>query len=81
MKIAKKDLKNIEVEVNEDGGFTVWITEKKKVDGVKRTSRYWLIDGSTLMDDGEISLGHNYHTHKVNARYSKKKNSIKITRD
>lgn len=30
MKIAKKDLKNIEVKVNETGGFTVWITEKRR---------------------------------------------------
>tara|TARA_R110000796_G_scaffold84997_1_gene184818 strand:+ start:493 stop:753 length:261 start_codon:yes stop_codon:yes gene_type:complete len=81
MKVSKKDLKNITVEVNKDGGFTVWVLEKKKVNGKTIMSRHWIIDGSTIMEDGIVDLGRNNHIHKVNAKYTKKNNSIKITRD
>tara|TARA_R110002074_G_scaffold388035_1_gene570440 strand:+ start:91 stop:333 length:243 start_codon:yes stop_codon:yes gene_type:complete len=80
MKIAKRDLKNIEVDVNEDGGFTVWILEKKKVKGKMKTMRHWIVDGSSIKEDGEIRLGSN-DVWKINAKYSEKDNSINVTRD
>jgi hypothetical protein len=80
MKIAKKDLKNIEVDVNENGGFTVWITEKKKVNGKMKTMKHWIVDGSCIKEDGEIRLGSN-DVWKINAKYSEKDNTINVTRD
>jgi len=80
MKIAKKDLKNIEVDVNDNGGFTVWITEEKKVNGKMKTMKHWILDGSCIKGDGEIRLGSN-DVWKINAKYSEKDNTINVTRD
>lgn len=80
MKIAKKDLKNIEVDVNEDGGFTVWITEKKMVNGKIVTFKHWIVEGSCIKEDGKIRLGSN-NIWKINAKYNEKDNSLYVTRD
>ena len=66
--------------MNKDGGFTVWITEKKKVDGKMKTMKHWIVDGSCIKEDGEIRLGSNY-AWKINAKYSGKDNTINVTRD
>jgi hypothetical protein len=57
IKIAKKDLKNIRVETNEQGGFAVWVLERKKINGKIRTLKHWIVDGSNIKNDGEIRLG------------------------
>jgi hypothetical protein len=50
--IKKKYLKNIEIEVDNDG-FAIWIKEK---DG----TRHWLLDGSYLKQNGIIRMGQHY---------------------
>lgn len=79
IKVAKKDLKNIEVKVNKNGGFTVWILEKKKVNGKMITCRHWIIDGSSIKEDGEIKLG-SPDIWKINAKFDKNENALYVTR-
>jgi hypothetical protein len=79
IKIAKKDLKNIDVKVNEDGGFVVWVTEKKKVNGKMKTYKHWILDGSCIKEDGEIRLG-SPDVWKINAKFNKNENTIYVTR-
>ena len=79
MKLKKKDLKSIEVEVNENGGFTVWITEKKMVDGKNKNIRHWIVDGSCIKEDGRMRLGRP-DLYKLNAEYRKSDNTIDVIR-
>lgn len=79
IKIAKKDLKNIDVEVNKNGGFTVWVLEKKKQKGRTITHRHWIIDGSCIKEDGEIKLG-SPDFWKINAKFDETENAIYVTR-
>jgi hypothetical protein len=79
IKVAKKDLKNIEVEVNKNGGFTVWVLEKKKVNGKMITFKHWIIDGSCIKDDGEIKLGL-HDIWKINAKFDEVENALYVTR-
>lgn len=78
MKVAKKDLQNIRIEVT-DGGFTVWITEKKKVRGEIITFQHWILDGSLLKEDGLIRLG-SPNNWKINAKLDESSNTIVVTR-
>lgn len=79
IKVAKKDLKNIEVKVNENGGFTVWVLEKKKVNGKIINCRHWIIDGSCIKEDGEIRLG-SPDIWKINAKFDEAENTLYVTR-
>lgn len=79
IKVAKKDLKNIEVEVNKNGGFTVWVLEKKKVNGKMKTCRHWIVDGSCIKEDGEIKLG-SPDIWKINAKFDEAENALYVTR-
>jgi hypothetical protein len=80
IKIAKKDLKNIKVETNEQGGFTVWVLERKKINGKMRTIKHWIVDGSNIKNDGEIRLG-SPDIWKINAKFDEEENAIFVTRD
>lgn len=77
MKASKKILKNLFVEVNNIGGFTLWVLEDSYVDGKKITSKHWVLDGSCVKNHGEINLG-NPDFWDINAVFDKKTNSIKI---
>lgn len=79
IKVAKKDLKNIEVEVNKNGGFTVWVLEKKKVKGKMITFKHWIIDGSCIKEDGEIKLG-SPDIWKINTKFDETENALYVTR-
>ena len=79
MKIKKKDLESITVEVEEDGGFTVWITEEKLINGEKKNISHWIIDGSCIKEDGKIRLA-NSDIYKLNAEYRETNNTIYVTR-
>ena len=79
MKIKKKHLKTIEVEVNKNGGFTVWITEKRKVNGQKKSIKHWILDGSCIQEDGEIRLG-NCEVNEINAVHRKQNNTIYVVK-
>lgn len=79
MKIKKKHLKTIEVEVNKNGGFTVWITEKKLINGQKKSIKHWILDGSCIKEDGEIRLG-NYDVNEINAVHRKQTNTIYVVK-
>jgi len=78
--VSKKDLKNITVEVNKNGGFTVWVTKKEKVNGKIVAFRHWIIDGSCIKEDGEIKLG-NTDAWRINAKFDKNENTIYVTKD
>jgi hypothetical protein len=78
MEISFKDLKNIEI-TTYNSGFTVWVKEKVKIDKKYKTVKHWIVDGSCLMDDGEIRLGENGNW-KINAEYNSESKSICITR-
>jgi hypothetical protein len=79
IKVAKKDLKKIEVEVNKKGGFTVWVLEKKRVNGKMITFRHWIIEGSCIKDDGEIKLGSS-GIWKINVKFDEVENALYVTR-
>ena len=80
MEVSKKDLKNIEVELNEGGGFTVWVTEMKIIAGKNKKCRHWILDGSCIKEDGEIRIGCELNNWKVEAKYDKSSRSIKVVR-
>lgn len=80
MEVSKKDLKNIEVELNEGGGFTVWVTEMKIIAGNNKKCRHWILDGSCIKEDGEIRIGSEIRNWKVEAKYDKSSRSLKVVR-
>ena len=81
MEVSKKDLKNIEVELNEGGGFTVWVTEMKIIAGNNKKCRHWILDGSCIKEDGEIRIGNKrMGGWKLEAEYDKSSRSIKVVR-
>lgn len=80
MEVSTKDLKNIEVELNKNGGFTVWVTEIKRIAGKNKKCRHWIIDGSCIMEDGEVRIGNSTRTWKVEAKYDKSSRSLKVVR-
>lgn len=79
MKIKKKHLKTIEVEVNKEGGFTVWITEKKVINGQKESVKHWILDGSCIKKDGKIRLG-NSDYNDINAVHREQDNTIYVVK-
>ena len=78
-KATKKDLKSIEVTVNDDGGFTVWVVENKKEKGKNKTIRHWILDGSVIKDEGKIFIGKN-DLYAINAEYNEQDRTIDIVR-
>lgn len=80
MNISTNDLKNIEVELSKSGGFTVWVTEIKRIAGKNKKIRHWIVDGSCIKEDGEIRLGYDTRTWKIEAKYDKSSNSLKVVR-
>ena len=81
MNVSTKDLKNIEVELNEGGGFTVWVTEMKIIAGKNKKCRHWILDGSCIKEDGEIRIGNKLRGWKVEAEYDNSSRSLKIVRE
>ena len=79
VKLSKKDLKNIEIEVDEKG-FVIWVIEETKINGKKKPFKHWVLDASCLKEDGEIRLGNPYHWN-INAKFDSSENSLFITRD
>jgi hypothetical protein len=71
-KMAKKDLKRLEITESADG-FTIWISETT---GKKR--KHWLVDASCLKDDGEIRIGKIIDGDRFHAIFDKKTESIKL---
>ena len=80
LKVAKNDLKNIKVEVNKHGGFTVWVEEDIKENGKIKTCRHWILDASTIKEDGAIRLN-SPDIWKINAKFDKTENAIYITKN
>jgi len=78
MKTAEKDLKNIKIHTT-DKGFTVWITERKKMDGKMKTIMHWVVDASLLKEEGQMRLGRK-DIWNLNAEYNEKDNAIYIIR-
>lgn len=75
-KTIKSKLKRMGLEITTcDTGFTVWV--KEKVKGIKRKSIHWIIDASTIMNDGEIRFGQN-NMYNINAEYDEDLNGIVI---
>lgn len=69
--ITKKMLSKIQIEQTRNG-FTVWIVEKEG-------TRHWLIDGSTVLQDGVVFLGQT-DCWKHSAVYEEDMNEIHIVR-
>jgi len=78
MKLAKKDLKNIEIKVTKKG-FTVWVSETNIINGEAKVFRHWLLDGSCLKEDGEIRIG-TTEDWNINAVYNDEAKSLSIMR-
>ena len=78
-KATKRDLKKINVQTNKKGGFTVWITEKKEINGELKNIEHWILDGSLIKEDAEIRLGNN-NIWKINAEFNKAENTIYVTK-
>jgi hypothetical protein len=79
IKVAKKKhLKNIEIEVNKDGGFCIWVYENVKVNGKKQVYKHWILDGSCIKENGKIKLG-SPHLWKINAKFEETENAIYVT--
>lgn len=75
MKIAKKDLKNIEIEKTKNG-FVLWVLEKDKKG---KDIKHWLLDGSRVKKDGEIQLGSGKHW-SINVNFNEKENTIYVVK-
>jgi hypothetical protein len=73
-KLSAKKLASLEIEVNETG-FCVWIISKNKSTGTK--TRYWILDGSLIREDGTIRFG-SKEMYSINAVYNEEKNIIEI---
>jgi len=73
-KIKKKELKKIELKINDKKGFTLWITEE--VNG--RQIKHWLIDASCFRRDGRLRLGTPQDHYRYEAVLDKKNNCIKL---
>jgi len=69
--MGKEDLKRIRIETSEEG-FSIWITERKKGGNVT----HWLLDGSTLLEDGSINMGNNSCGYRFEAVYEPTTNDI-----
>lgn len=80
MKLTKKDLKNLKISVNNNGGFTLWCTETIRTEKGLREVEHWLIDGSMVRKDAEIRLGNPGKLWKVKAVFNKATNSIILKR-
>lgn len=72
MKIKKKKLKTLEIDVNESG-FTIWIVEEYK----GKLYRHWILDGSRIKKDGRIRFG-DFDDYRYQVKYSKKSRTIKL---
>lgn len=75
LKIKKEDLNRVFIETNKSG-FTIWIKEK---DG----RQHWLVDGSTVLEDGIIALGQAdmyEHQTKVLEEYADRGRCVIFTR-
>lgn len=67
--VSKKQLKNnISVETTK-AGFTVWYKNGKQ--------KFWLVDGSCLLEDGKIDLGRS-DLYSVNTRLYEGGRTIRI---
>lgn len=61
--LTKEELASLEI-IIVDTGFTIWFTDE-------HGNRRWVIDGSSLRENGIIDLGINGLETAVNAKYSK----------
>jgi len=71
--ISSGNIKRLTIETDNDG-FSLWIKEPKG-------SCHWLVDGSTVLTDGVINLGHCKGIHKHIAVYNKTTKEIEIVED
>jgi hypothetical protein len=78
MKLRKKDLKRLEIEVD-DTGFVVWVQEKVKSEFASSLQRHYLLDGSLFLKDGEIGLSNN-DDWDIYPEYDNEKKIIRIKR-
>ena len=77
--VTKKQLKNLEVEVYENGGFTLWITDTYVcADGKKIKIRHWLIDGSCVKEDGKINISHGIGNYQTGIQFDETNKRITI---
>jgi hypothetical protein len=72
MKISKRKLKTLDIEVT-DKGFTIWITERMKRGHIVK---HWLIDGSLVKEHGQIQLGCNNYGWRYEAQYDPEERTI-----
>lgn len=78
MKLRKKDLKGLRVDVT-DRGFTVWAREKMMVGGTPKMVNHWLLDGSLLFEGGDIFVSV-ADMWKIRPEYDTEKGIIRIKR-
>ncbi len=74
MKLSKKKLKTLDIEVTEKG-FTIWITEKLKSGHI---INHWLIDGSLVKENGQIQLGNDQCDYRYEVQYDPIERTINI---
>jgi hypothetical protein len=79
MKLNKKEIESLHLEINDNGGFTLWCKEKIKIKGKMTEVSHWLIDASCIKDDLQIRLGQ-YAGWKLSAEYNEAENSIEIVK-
>lgn len=65
MKISKRKLKTLDVELT-DTGFTIWITERMKNGHVLK---HWLLDGSLIKESGQVQLGNPHYGYRYEVQY------------
>ncbi len=78
MKLRKKDLKRIKIDVT-DRGFTVWVKEKMMINGTPKMVNHWLLDGSLLLEGGDISISV-ADMYRIHPEYDKDNSIIRIKR-
>lgn len=74
MKISKRKLKTLNIEVT-DKGFTVWITERMKNGHI---IKHWLLDGSLVKEHGQIQLGRPLNDYRYQVQYEPEERIINL---
>ena len=78
MKLRKKDLERLRVDVTERG-FVLWVKEKTMVGDTPKMVNHWLLDGSTLFEGGDISVSV-ANLWKIRPEYDQDNGVIRIKR-
>lgn len=71
-KFSKRDLARLVLEHTKNG-FVLWIREENG-------TNHWVIDGSTLLDEGCITIGDEVKEYRFTAEYSEYERELQLVK-